>query len=125
MTDDGRLTSKMQLPIRRREISPYFHLPLATFHLPLFYSYLSAAIGSVREALRAGIYPATAATANINTVAADNASGSAAVSPKSRLEINFDAPNTAGRPIAAPTTTISNVSRKTSQTKSRGGAPSA
>ena len=41
------------------------------------HSYRSAAIGSVREALRAGIYPATAATANINTVAADNASGSA------------------------------------------------
>ena len=68
----------------------------------------------MRDARRAGMYPASIATLIIKAVAATRVTGSAAVKPKSWLEINFAAPITKGNPAATPITTSSNDPRNTS-----------
>src|ERR1700722_11640788 len=88
--------------LRRREASASRHQCLAPALGFQIHSYRRATRGSMRDARRAGMYPASIATLIIKAVAATRVTGSAAVKPKSWLEINFAAPITKGNPAATP-----------------------
>src|SRR6266487_2726313 len=66
------------------------------------HSYLSATIGSTFIARRAGTRLATIETPINNTEIATNVSGSVALTPKSRVAMNFVRKNEATTPIATP-----------------------
>jgi hypothetical protein len=68
----------------------------------IFQLFRSTTIGSMREALRAGRYPANSATiANVTTTAA-NVTGSVGFVPKSSAEIALATNNEAMVPAATP-----------------------
>ncbi len=68
-------------------------------------------MGSVRAALRAGTYPANMVAPNMLAIAAAIETGSAVVSPNSRLVIQRPESSAQGRPIETPIPTSHKVSR--------------
>src|SRR5881409_2941271 len=79
----------------------------------LFHSCLSASIGSIREAWRAGRYAARVAAAIMTSVAVAIVSGSLGLRPYSIVEINRVRPQAAARPGSVPTATSTSDSRST------------
>src|SRR5262249_46054530 len=98
----------------------------SAFHGPQSnHSSRNAAIGSTRAALRAGRYPAKAATLSSSNVAAAIVDGSFGLNPKSKVEAVCVAASDANSPTATPATTSANASRNTSQMTFPRRAPSA
>src|SRR5215472_6188980 len=67
------------------------------------YSCLRAAIGSIRDALRAGAYPAKSVAPSKVTTAPESASGSLGFMPYKNEATNFDVASAAPMPAANPT----------------------
>ena len=89
------------------------------------YSYLRAAIGSTRDARRAGRYAASSAAPSIAEAANKMVTGSAGVTPNSIASIRRAAGTSAAKPIANPATTSVTASRTIIPTTEEGVAPKA